>query len=181
MQLGQLQVRHGERDLDLCGDGICGAGGICVWDGGFIMWCCPCAPSRPFAQCCNLSVVTVNRCGPMPGCRPSSACASLSGTGVRGVGTGHAAAPDHAHKHPRVMATAMEGELGHLAWVGCTRRQPRCLPRSLAACPAACPQVSEADVRQPPLQRCRTGLQLPASTRSPLAANRLCPLTARSP
>lgn len=62
------------------------------WGGGFILWCCPCAPSRPFAQCCNLSVVTVNRCGPMLGCRATSACAFLSGTGVRGVGAGGTAA-----------------------------------------------------------------------------------------
>lgn len=69
----------------LWGGDLWGRGGICVGGGGFILWCCPRAPLRPFAQCCNLSVVTVNRCGPVQGCRASSASAFLSR--VWGLGT----------------------------------------------------------------------------------------------
>lgn len=56
----------------------------------------------------------------MLGCRASSVCASLWAVGTGDIGHVWTMLPSTS----RMMATAMDGELSHLAGMGCTSRQP---------------------------------------------------------
>lgn len=138
----------GKWDLDLWKGELWGQGDLWGWE--FVLCCCPRAPSSPCAQSCNLSVISVNRCGPVLGCRASSVCVSLRAVGTGDTGdVGHVwtvlpGIPQVFPSHSHGWGSESPGRDG----------QPRCLPHGAT-------QVSGADMQQQPLQRCRPGLQLP--------------------